>query len=201
MSDDEHMGLPAPSPQMVRDARAYLTPRYAVGVEVFLWEAMELPLPDSDAIGAVIAASAQAQRGAGDQPQPMEVAAALLLLGTVRLVVDQMEARLLNVAQASALGWEQIAAILDVSAEEAEGRYRRLKPRLDEPVAEAPLPRPRGVGAVSRPAHRASRSAPRKKPPRRSPSGASISPWDELEDPHGMDDLDDLDDGPWEGIR
>jgi hypothetical protein len=74
--------LPAPSPEMVSAARDYLTPRYAVGVDGFLWEAMERPLPDLDAIDAVIATSGRAQAGAGDQPQQlMEVAAALVVLG------------------------------------------------------------------------------------------------------------------------
>jgi hypothetical protein len=142
--DDKKVCLPAPLPETVRVARAYLTPRYAVGVDGFLWEVMEQPLPDLDAIDAVIAASDRAQRGAGDQPQLMEVAAALVVLGAARLDMDQTEARLLNAAQASAMGWEQIAAILDLSVEEAEERHRQLKPRLDEPVAEVLPSRPYG---------------------------------------------------------
>ncbi|MCW2940678.1 MAG: hypothetical protein JWN00_3663 [Actinomycetia bacterium] len=53
--------MPAPLPEMVSAARVYLTPRYAVGVDGFLWEAMERPLPDLDAIGAVIAIFGRAQ--------------------------------------------------------------------------------------------------------------------------------------------
>ncbi|MCW2885243.1 MAG: hypothetical protein QOE54_5488 [Streptosporangiaceae bacterium] len=149
MGDGTQVCLPAPAPEMVRAARAYLTPPYAVGVDGFLWEAMEHPLPDLDAIDAVVAASDRAQAGAGDQPQPMDVAAALVVLGAARLEMDQTEARLLNAAQAAAMGWEQIAAILGLSVEEAEKRYRQLKPRLDEPVAEVLPPWPGG-----RPTHR-----------------------------------------------
>jgi hypothetical protein len=158
VGDGRQAWLPAPAREMVRAARAYLTPRYAVGVDGYLWETMEQPLPDLDAIDAVIAVSDRAQQGAGDQPQPMEVAAALVVLGAARLDMDQTEARLLNAAQAAAMSWEQIAAILDLSVEEAEERYRQLKPRLDEPLAEVLPPWPGG-----RPTHRprAAARAPR----------------------------------------
>ncbi|MGI8333069.1 hypothetical protein ACRYCC_24205 [Actinomadura scrupuli] len=135
--------LPAPAPTMVRAARAYLTPRYAVGVDQFLWETKEHPLPDLDAIDAIIDASDRAQEGTGDQPPPMAVAAALVVLGAARLNIDQTEARLLDAAQAAGMGWEQIAAILDLSAEAAEERHRRLKPRIDEPAADVLPPHPR----------------------------------------------------------
>jgi hypothetical protein len=158
--DDIGVGLPAPTPEQVRAARAYLTPRYAVGVDGFLWAALDHPLPDLDAIDAVIAASDQAQHGTGDQPQPMELAAALVVLGAARLDMDQTEARLLNAAQVSALSWEQIAAILNLSVEETEERYRQLKPRLDEPVAHILPPRLR-----RHPTHRP-RAAAREHPER-----------------------------------
>lgn len=61
------------------------------------------------------------------------MAAALVLLGSARLDADQREARLLEAAQALAMSWEQIGAVLDLSGGEAEELYRRLKPRLDEP--------------------------------------------------------------------
>lgn len=132
---DEMMCLPAPPPEMVHAARGYLTPRYAVGVDAFLWEAREHPMSDLDAIEAVIAASDRAQSGTGEPPELMELAAALVVLGAARLEADQREVRLLNAAQASGVGWVQIAAILELSVQEAEERYRQLKPRLDEPVA------------------------------------------------------------------
>jgi len=134
---------------MVRAARAYLTTLHAVGVDGHVWEFMQHPLPDLDAIDAVISASEKAQQGSGEQPRLVEVAAALVVLGAARLDIDQTEARLLDAAQASAVGWEQIAAILHLSVEEAEERYRQLKPRLGEPVAPTRPERPYG-----RPTHR-----------------------------------------------
>ncbi|MFG2021719.1 hypothetical protein [Actinomadura geliboluensis] len=92
-------------------------------------------MPDRDTIGAVIDAGDRAQRGNGDSPEPVEVAAALLVLSAVRLNLDQTEARLLNTAQAARRSFEQIAAVLDLGVEETEERYRQLKPRLDEPAA------------------------------------------------------------------
>ena len=51
----------------------------------------------------------------------MDVAAALVALGAARLDMDQTEARLLDAAQASTMGWEQIAAILGLTVEENRG--------------------------------------------------------------------------------
>jgi DNA-directed RNA polymerase specialized sigma24 family protein len=119
---------------MVRLARAYLTTRHATGLDAFLWEARQHPMPDQAAIDSVITASDRAQQGAGAPPSTMEVAAALVTLSAVRLGLDQTEARLLNTAQAGGLDFEQIAAILGISVENAEDRYRSLKPRLDEPT-------------------------------------------------------------------
>jgi hypothetical protein len=139
--------LPAPPPETVRAARAHLTPRYAIGVDAFLWESRQRPLSDLTAIDEVIAAGDPAQHGASDQPPPMDLAAALVVLAAARLDMDQTEARLLNAAHTSGMGSEQIAAILDLSVEHAEERHRQLKPRLDEPVAENPH-------AVKQPSHR-----------------------------------------------
>ena len=47
MGEDMRMCLPAPSPEVVRAARAYLTPRYAADVDQVLWELMEHPLSPS----------------------------------------------------------------------------------------------------------------------------------------------------------
>lgn len=164
------VGLPAPTPQTVQQARAYLTPRHATGVDGFLWQSKERPMPDRDAINAVITAGDRAQHGTGDHPEPVEVAAALLVLSAVRLGLDQTEARLLNTAQASGMGFEQIAAVLDLSVEEAEERYRQLKPRLDEPAATPSPPPPRRAGTPGR-------------SPRQPGTRTRDQPtWDELDD-------------------
>ncbi|MDL4815263.1 hypothetical protein [Actinomadura opuntiae] len=161
------VGLPAPAPQIVQQARAYLTPRHATGVDGLLWQSRERPMPDRDAIDAVITAGERARHGTGDSPEPVEVAAALLVLSAVRLALDQTEARLLNTARAAGMGFEQIAAVLDLSVEEAEERHRQLEPRLDEPAA-APSPPPAGRTTA--------RNAPLRRPRGDRPS------WDESDD-------------------
>lgn len=127
--------LPVPQPTMVRLARAHLTARYATGVDAFVWEARQHPMPDHSAIQAVIAASDRAQRGAGEPPPATDVAAALVTLSAIRLELDQTEARLLTTAQMSGLDFAQIAAILDLSIEDTKDRYRSLQPRLDQPAS------------------------------------------------------------------
>ncbi|MGI5417477.1 hypothetical protein [Actinomadura luteofluorescens] len=164
------VGLPAPAPRTVQQARAFLTPRHATGVDEFLWQSRERPMPDRDAIGAVLDAGDRSQHGNGDGPGPVEVAAALLVLGAVRLNLDQTEARLLNTARAAGLSFEQIAAVLGLGVEETEERYRQLKPRLDEPAAApSPAPPPR-AGASGR--------SPRR--PGTRPTDQAT--WDELDD-------------------
>lgn len=164
------VGLPAPAPHTVQQARAFLTPRHATGVDEFLWRSRERPMPDRDAIDAVIDVGDRAQHGNGDSPEPVEVAAALLVLSAVRLNLDQTEARLLNTAQAAGMGFEQIAAVLDLSVEDAEERYRQLKPRLDEPAATTSTPPPRRAATPGRSPHR----------PGTRPTDQPT--WDELDD-------------------
>jgi hypothetical protein len=63
--------LPARSgTQYVQQARAYLTARHATGVDELLWETRKRPMPDRDAIHAVITAGDQAQPGTGESPEP-----------------------------------------------------------------------------------------------------------------------------------
>jgi hypothetical protein len=138
----------------VQEARAHLTARHATGVDAVLWEARQRPMPDLDAIAAVTTTAARAQRGTGAHPEPMDVAAALVLLTSVHLNLDRIEALLLNTAQDAGMSFEQIAAILDLSVEEAEERHRYLKLRLDEPVPPPPAPFPGRASARAKPTAR-----------------------------------------------
>ena len=95
--------LPVPSPDVVSAARAYLTPRYAVGLDDFLWDSEQRPLPDLAAIDAVIGASGRAEAGAGDQPSTMDIAAVMVVLAAARQDMDRTEARLLAAARASGM--------------------------------------------------------------------------------------------------
>lgn len=150
--------LPAPSPDVVSAARAYLTPRCAVGLDDFLWDSEQRPLPDLAAIDAVIDAvidaSARAEAGAGNQPPAMDIAAVMVVLAAARQDMDRTEARLLAAARASGMGWAAIAGVLGVAVAGLEERYRQLTRRLGEPAASvAPPPSPRPPRRA-RPAHR-----------------------------------------------
>ncbi|GAB2810081.1 hypothetical protein GCM10027176_13500 [Actinoallomurus bryophytorum] len=100
--------LPAPSPETVRAARAYLTPRHAIGADQILWDLTEHPLPDPDAIDAVLADSDRAQQSPGDQAQADGDSRRTSGPGGGPLDMDQTEARLLDAAQASATRFVEI---------------------------------------------------------------------------------------------
>jgi hypothetical protein len=121
---------PGPDPAMVRAARAYLTSRYAHGVEQLLWEDDAYPMSDLDAINAVRAAAAAAQTLEGP-----DLAAALVLVQAARLTLDQLEARVLQAAEDAAMSWETIASVLDLpSAALAEEHFRHMVKRESEPI-------------------------------------------------------------------
>jgi hypothetical protein len=114
---------------MVRAARAYLTSRYARGVEQVLWEDDAYPMSDLDAINAVRAAAA-AQTLEGP-----DLAAALVLVQAARLTLDRLEARVLQAAEDAAMSWETIASVLDLpSAALAEEHFRHMVKRESEPI-------------------------------------------------------------------
>jgi hypothetical protein len=114
---------------MVRAARAYLTGRYARGVEQVLWEDDAYPMSDLDAINAVRAAAA-AQTLEGP-----DLAAALVLVQAARLTLDRLEARVLQAAEDAAMSWETIASVLDLpSAALAEEHFRHMVKRESEPI-------------------------------------------------------------------
>ncbi|WP_344259914.1 hypothetical protein [Actinomadura napierensis] len=121
---------PAPDPKMVRAARVHLTGRYAKGVQVLLWETYERPMPDVDAIEAVIKA---AEDGTAIGP---DLAAALVLAQAVRLDADRREFRLLNAARDAGLEAEAIATVLDLpGAHAAREHIDHLVRRASRPVA------------------------------------------------------------------
>jgi hypothetical protein len=138
---EKHQGwLPAPTPEAAQAARAYLTPRFGAEMDVILWESRQRLLPDRAAIEAVITTSKRSQQGEGTQPSPMEIAATLVVLAALRLDLDRTESALIHAAQTSGVSWEQIAAILDLSAEELKERHRQLTAHLVAPTTVSSRP-------------------------------------------------------------
>jgi hypothetical protein len=125
---------PAQAPALVRAARTHLTSRFARGVEALLWDSCKRPLADTDAITAGIQA-AEAGVASG-----LDMAAALVSAQALRLDVDGLEYRLIVAAQQAGLGFEEIAAVLDLpSAEAAKRYYDWLSQRAALPVDEIDL--------------------------------------------------------------
>src|SRR6266536_2753507 len=73
----------------------------------------KLPLPDLDAIRAVIAASSE-------RLEALDVGAALVLLQAARLDLDRLELEVFDTAGAAGMGGEAIAAVLDLPDAEVE---------------------------------------------------------------------------------
>lgn len=105
------MDAPAPAPEMVTAARRHLSDRYAAGVDRLLWDNDKRPMPDLDAVTAVI--------GAAGHAEVLDIASALVVVHASRLGLDHIEHDLLQAAHAVGLTDEAIAAVLDLPGEAA----------------------------------------------------------------------------------
>jgi hypothetical protein len=124
------MDAPTPAPEMVAAARRHLTGRYAAGVDRMLWEGGKRPMPDPDAIAAVITAAGQATA--------LDIASALVLVQAVRLGLDHLEHDLFEAAGAAGIMAEAIAAVLDLTdGAAAQARHQWLAQRRALPQAAA----------------------------------------------------------------
>jgi hypothetical protein len=129
--------IPIPDHAAVREARSWLTARFAAGVDLFVWETDNRPMDDGQAVMAVIRA---ASSGTG-QVDALDAAAALISLAAMRAAVDDMEAALCDAARSLSMDWDAIGAIVGISASDAENRYRIMQARS------------RQIGADGRPEH------------------------------------------------
>ena len=122
------MDAPAPAPEMVSSARRHLNERYAAGVDRLLWHGEKRPMPDPDAITAVITA--------GDKAEPLDIASALVLVQSARLSLDHLEHDLFEAAQAAGISATGIAAVLELPDETAaQARQQWLAQRRALPHA------------------------------------------------------------------
>ena len=127
MSDD----VPMPSQEMVEAARNHLTGKYARGLDQVLWESDKYPLPDLEAVRAVLAV-VHNQTATGP-----DLAAALVLVQAARLTADRLEADVIQAAREAGISWAQLASVLDLPGGEAAGkRYRNMLTRRDMPNVE-----------------------------------------------------------------
>jgi hypothetical protein len=118
--------LPAPDPSVADSARLRLAAYRAPSAGPLAERAWDRPADDIKAINAVI----DAARGDTERPADvLDIGAALVVLGGLRLYLDGLEADLLDAAQPAGLGWDVIAAIIGIPADEAQRRHQALRAR------------------------------------------------------------------------
>lgn len=183
MARDEQSGVSAPGPAMVTASRRHLTSAYARGVDRMLWEIEKRPMPDVDAVHAVIAESETEQ-----PPDALSVGAALILLHSMRLELDCLEADVFDAGLAGGVGYEAIAAVLELTdAAAARRRQDYLGARRQLP-REPPPPQRQGTVDRGSPeaaaqagqrarqaAGRAAAAARRREELRQAPEGSKVS--------------------------
>jgi hypothetical protein len=131
MTDAKRPQTPVPSPETVTASRHHLTAQYARGVDRVLWEAEKRPMPDADAVHALVSAAAN-----GDRVDALGIGASLVLTQAMRLDLDLLEADVLDAAQASGMSPESLAAVLELpSADQVEARHRMLAAKRELPRA------------------------------------------------------------------
>jgi hypothetical protein len=118
--------LPAPDPSVADSARLRLAAHRTLTAGPPAEQAPDRPADDIEAINAVI----DAARGDAERPaDALDIGAALVVLCDLRLYLDGREADLLDAAQSAGLGWDVIAAIIGIPADEAQRRHQALRAR------------------------------------------------------------------------
>jgi hypothetical protein len=116
--------LPVPDPAVVDSARLRIAEHRLLSATQPARQGPPRQAEDIRAIQAVIdSVGADAARPAS----VLDVGAALAVLCDLRLYLDELEADLLDAAQQVDLGWDVIAAIIGIPADEAERRHRALR--------------------------------------------------------------------------
>ena len=122
--------LPPPDPGVADSARLRLAALRALSAGPAAGDAPAGPIDDLRGIHAVLLAC----RGAAPAPaDAVDVGAGLVVLCDLRVHLDQLESDLLEAAQQAGLGWDIIAAILGIPADEAQRRHDALRARQVPP--------------------------------------------------------------------
>jgi hypothetical protein len=122
--------LPAPDPGVADSARLRLAAHRVLSFGPSTGQVSARPADDIHAINALLLAA----RGRGvHPPDALDIGAGLVVLCDLRLRLDGLEADLLDAAQQVGLGWDVIAAIIGIPADEAQRRHRALRSRRETP--------------------------------------------------------------------
>jgi len=132
----------APDPAAVTASRKHLTNTFAVGMDRLLWDLEKRLLPDTQAVNAVIG-----EYRLGRPADAYSFGAALVLLQSMRLELDRLEADVFGAALGSGMSYEALAAVLDLpDAAAARRREDYLTERRQLPMAPAPAQQPSAHG-------------------------------------------------------
>src|ERR1700733_1153412 len=121
--------LPVPDPAVVDSARLRITAHRVLSAGLPARQGPVRQAEDIRAIQAVL-------DSVGDDVRPadvLDVGAALAVLCDLRVYLDGLEADLLDAAQQVDLGWDVVAAIIGIPADEAERRHRALRAQQGSP--------------------------------------------------------------------
>lgn len=136
MANDKASKPPAPVPDLVTASRRHLTSEFAQGLDRLLWDLEKRPMPDFDAVNGVICA-AQAEPSV----DALSIGAALVLVQSLRLELDGLEADVFDAALASGMDHDSLAAVLDLPDAAAARRWQQyLEARRELPRAAASSP-------------------------------------------------------------
>ena len=121
--------LPQPSPAETPDRDVLDGARGRLAFYEALAAISPLAERSTTDLRAVYAVLEAVQAGPQETADPLDVGAGLVLLGNLRLHLDQLEAGLLGTAQQAGVSWDLIAAILGIPAAEALDRLHTLRGR------------------------------------------------------------------------
>lgn len=134
MASSRPIEPPAPAPDMVTASRRHLNSQYSRGVDRLLWDLDKRPMPDTQAVQAVITPSRPRERC-----DALDIGAALVLVQAVRLDLDCLESEVFTVAQEIGLDDDSLAAVLELpDAGAAAARRTYLSTRRDLPRSVIP---------------------------------------------------------------
>lgn len=122
--------LPIPDPSVVDSARIRIAAHRVLSAGQPIRHVPARQEEDIRAIHSVI------ESVGDDAVRPadvLDVGAALVVLCELRVYLDGLEADLLDAAQRVDLGWDVVAAILGIPAEEAQRRHRALRAEWGSP--------------------------------------------------------------------
>jgi hypothetical protein len=122
--------LPVPDPAVVDSARLRITAHRVLSAGQ---PTRTGPVRQAEDIRAIQAVLDSAGDDAVRPADVLDVGAALAVLCDLRLYLDGLEADLLDAALHVGLGWDVVAAIIGIPADEAERRHRALRAQRGSP--------------------------------------------------------------------